>query len=99
MATVLDELITRVGWDVDHKGLRKLDRQIGRLKTGLNNFSRKAIAIGGGITAAAVATVASFATQEAKLAEVSSKTGVSVDELKRTTRLRRARFPMKLESQ
>lgn len=83
MATVLDELIVRIGPKFVGRGeLRGLERGIQRAEQRLDDLSGKFAAAGAALTALAGGTLAAFSSQEAKWAEVSAKTGVSVEKLR-----------------
>ena len=83
MATVLDELLVHIGPKFVGRGeLRRLERGIQRAEQRLDTLAGKFAQVGAALTALAGGTLAAFSSQEAKWAEVSAKTGVSVEELR-----------------
>ena len=82
VATVLDELIVKIGPKFTGGGdLRRLERGIDKAKAKLDSFGDAAIKIGAGLTAAGTATLFAFADYEKGFAEMAAKTGESMAEL------------------
>ena len=82
MATVLDELIVKLGSETDLSGFRRLETRVERTRARLDNFASGALKVGTALTAAAVGTLTGFAAQQAKFSEVSAKTGIDVQQLR-----------------
>ena len=61
--------------------MRRFENRLNRVRAGLDNFARSAIAIGVGITAAAVAPVLAFAKYESELAKIEGLVGVQRSQL------------------
>ena len=82
MATILDELLVRIGPQFIGKGeLRKLESAVGRVQAKLNGLATGFAKVGTVLTAGLAATVKPFATVERKFAEVEGLVGVSRDQL------------------
>ena len=82
VATVLDELIVKIGPKFTGGGdLRRLERGIDKAKAKLDSFGDAAIKIGAGLTAVGTGTLLAFADYEKGFAEMAAKTGNSMAEL------------------
>ena len=83
MATVLDELIVRVGPAfVGGAALRRLESGVARAQAKLDGLATGFTKVGAVLTAGLAATVKPFATVERKFAEVEGLVGVSREQLK-----------------
>ena len=78
---ILDRFVTEYLFKTDNRALSNLDRRIDGLKTKLNQTAAAATAIGTALTAVATGALKLFSDEQAKISEVSAKTGKTVDEL------------------
>lgn len=82
--TLLDRLVVELASRADLKGLEKFDKAAEALTDRLDRVGKVAMGIGAVASAALAGAIASFASVEAKAAEVAAKTGLSLEHIRDT---------------
>lgn len=82
MATILDELVVRLGADVDTSKLRRFGDRIDRIRGRLNSLAAGLGKLGAGLTAAGAGPVVAFANFESNLAKIEGLVGTNRETIK-----------------
>ena len=84
MATVLDELIVKIGPEiVGTAGLKRLDKRLNAMKAKLSSFGTAAIRAGTVVTGLGVSVAFQGIKTDAALRQLEARTGASADQLER----------------
>ena len=81
MATVLDELIVKLGAETDLSGFRRLESRVERTRARLDSLAAGLFKVGVAVTGAATAAVTEFAGFESEISKIEGLVGVSRDQL------------------
>ncbi len=81
MATVLDKLVTILGYEVDDKGLKKAKQRLESVQKGFDNTANKVGIAGAGLTAGLFAVGRSVLQFERSMNELQAATNVSAEEM------------------